>query len=260
MKQLFTNILFFVACTVILTARAQNDTINPLWSTTGPAILSNGAMQWDNILEWNHMNASGSSGITQYNSINGNSVLRLGIGSKSELTLGLTGGNTTYHYDNGINNGYDTTMGSLSPQVGMRMSLYDGKGWLPQITFNTHISYNTYFGGDSFVQPSLGLEFRNRIGKRWAIDYSIGYVWSKLNYGSVGSYITGSIFARWLVTDKLMIGLGMNDYKAQMSILYQASDCLQLSLQGNIEGISGPVVSKDWYAHDLMLGISWRIK
>ena len=131
MKQLFTNILFFVACTVILTARAQNDTINPLWSTTGPAILSNGAMQWDNILEWNHMNASGSSGITQYNSINGNSVLRLGIGSKSELTLGLTGGNTTYHYDNGINNGYDTTMGSLSPQVGMRMSLYDGKGWLP---------------------------------------------------------------------------------------------------------------------------------
>ena len=264
MKRIITRILIIASCTALLPLQAQNDTVNPLWSTTGPSIINNGALQWDNSANWIHSNLNKSVGVTRSNYTYGKSILRLGIGSKSELTLGYETGQLAYHYVDSYSDStdsqgeHDSTMWSLSPQVGMRMSLCDGEGWRPQITFNTHIAYTFRNWSDNIVEPSIGLEFRNRIGQRWAIDYSLGYTWNKYQYGEVNNTLTWSWFIRWQATEKFMLGLGMERYASKFSALYQWNDCLQLSLVGRLQGGWAPVSSTSSY--DLSLGFSWRIK
>lgn len=243
-----------------VSAQAQNDTVagnpNPLWSTTGPSVLPEGGVQWDNSVDWSVMRSRGEDmGVDRYDYLGGRSVFRFGVGSKAELTLGVASGTALYH----TAADYDTTVGSFAPQVGMRMSLYGGKGLLPLITFNTSISWvYDYLGQSGMVQPSLGMEFRNRIGRRWAIDYSLGYAWNNSSYGPVRNQITYSLFARWLAADKLMLGLGVENGEGKMAVLYQPADNLQLSLQGNISGIAG--LTSYSYRHSLSLGVSWRIR
>ena len=157
------------------TAHAQDE--NPLVATTGPNVLGQGKIQWNSQLEYMHYEWTSFGPLANdltNNSLGVGTSLRFGVGSRAELTLDLAG-----NYSNLTGDSLRNTCW-LTPSVGARLLLFDGRGWLPQVAFFTHVSVpvgqNAYSDKwDSYVQPEIGLQFRNRLGQRWLLDYSLGY-------------------------------------------------------------------------------------
>ncbi len=146
-------LLFFAAMTFVgaTTAHAQ-DTVNSLISTTGPNVLGAGHIQWNTSLKWDHFKTAFREDI-----YGANTDLRFGIGSRAELTLGVKA------YHDGFNsyqgNSYDYIIGTviddrhlfddntgIAPSVGARLLLYEGKAWLPKVTFYTSVALATITG------------------------------------------------------------------------------------------------------------------
>lgn len=151
---------------------------------------------------------------------------------------------------------------SASPRVGVRMELFGGRGVLPQVTFVTELSVNKAKGYDYWcLQPLLGLQFRNRIGRYWMLDYSLGYSWNRLPYYYVDygnpSFLY-SLFARWLPTDRLMLGVGVENSAVQLEARWQATPELQLSLQGNYR--VGYDLFEGVYSSDVKVGLHWLLR
>ena len=146
-------LLFFAAMALVgaTTAHTQ-DTVNPLISTTGPNVLGSGHIQWNTALKWDHFKTAFQEDI--YGS---NTDLRFGIGSRAELTLGVK----AYHddFNSYQGNSYDYIIGTviddrhlfdnntgIAPSVGARLLLYEGKAWLPKVTFYTSVALATITG------------------------------------------------------------------------------------------------------------------
>ena len=281
-KPTFVALLFFAAMTVVgvTTAHAQ-DTINPLVATTGPNVLGSGHIQWNTSLMWDHMHTFASNGTERYNGIGARTGFRFGIGNRAELTLGIE----AFHYDYksqwdesvthspdgdiiGIGLAPDNL--SIAPSVGARLLLYEGAGWLPKVTFYTSVALASVHGrewtdDETLVQPTIGLSFRNDLGKGWMLDYAVDFTWNR-NYPLQNFRIVSySVFARWLATDRLMLGAGFNSaswirpFMGAFEVSYLATPDLQLTLQGGLSGEGLGVFSGTVQTH-AMAGVSWMLR
>lgn len=279
-KPTFVALLFFAAMTVVgvTTAHAQ-DTINPLVSTTGPNVLGSGHIQWNSTLQWDYRQDSYRNYYHKYNGLGANTDFRFGIGNRAELTLGVE----AYHYNYKTNwngsfdayeiNSYGLTPDNLSiaPSVGARLLLYEGKGWLPKVTFNTSVALaivrgRTWAADETLVQPTIGLAFRNDLGKGWMLDYALDFTWNR--HYPIQNYppATFSLFARWLATDRLLLGAGFSTatwtepFMGALEVRYLASPDLQLTLQGGVSGGSGLGIWGSNFQSHALAGVNWMLK
>ena len=281
-KSSFLAVLFFGIMTAIgCNAANAQDTINPLISTTGPNVLGAGRIQWNSNLEWFHIYHQTSLYKMRINTLGANTEVRFGVSSKAELTVGFGANHTfydrTYLHFLGTEQPIKTDPNNIlvAPSVGVKLLLFEGKGWLPQVAFHTNIalasnSNKTYFPKNyTVVQPTLGLRFRNQLGKRWMLDYSLDMTWNKLYPIESFDGLSVSIYARWLATDRLMLGAGFRSgfggvwsepFRGDFEVRYLANPNLQLTLQGGFSG--GYELATEFgttQAH-VLTGISWNLK
>jgi hypothetical protein len=158
----------------------------------------------------------------------------------------------------------------IAPSVGARLLLFEGKGWLPMVTFNTSIAMAATKGykyeSDTVIQPTIGLEFRNDLGKGWMLDYAVDFTWNRNSPRQNFPATTLSVFARWLATERLLIGAGFKTpnwtepFKGLFEVRYLATPNLQLTLQGGLSGGSGIGFVRSTVETNLLAGVSWMIK
>ena len=271
-------LLFFAAMTVVgvTTAHAQ-DTINPLVSTTGPNVLGSGHIQWNTSLMWDHMRNFNINGTVGFDGVGARTGFRFGIGNRAELTLGVEAS----HYSIterersmvgsviSVNDLISPTNMKIAPSVGARLLLFEGKGWLPKVTFNTSIAMAATKGykyeSDTVIQPTIGLEFRNDLGKGWMLDYAVDFTWNRNSPRQNFPASTLSVFARWLATERLLIGAGFKTpnwtepFKGLFEVRYLATPNLQLTLQGGLS--NGNSLGSYWAMEThVVAGVSWMLR
>ena len=263
---------FFVMTFVGVTAaHAQNDTLNPLFSTTGPNVLGEGRIQWNNSADYYlSMERYSKFDYTLSNAFGLSTGLRFGIGNRAELTLDVAGsyatGESTY-----IDGLYSNSTNARAA-VGAKLLLTEGRGWLPQVAFFTSVGlrnqkYSLNNLRVSEVQPQIGLMFRNRVGRTWAFDYSIGYSWAASNEPGIDfkSQIQYSVGSRHLVTDRLTLGVEIgngnsaNRMAGGIEARFQATPNLQLSLrEGAAFGVSSDLNTS--YQFNTLFGLHWTLR
>ena len=271
-------LLFFAAMTVVgvTTAHAQ-DTINPLVSTTGPNVLGSGHIQWNTSLMWDHTRNFNINGTVGFDGVGARTGFRFGIGNRAELTLGVEAS----HYSIterersmagsviSVNDLISPTNMKIAPSVGARLLLFEGRGWLPMVTFNTSIAMAATKGykyeSDTVVQPTIGLEFRNDLGKGWMLDYAVDFTWNRNSPRQNFPATTLSVFARWLATERLLIGAGFKTpnwtepFKGLFEVRYLATPNLQLTLQGGLS--NGNSLGSYWAMEThVVAGVSWMLR
>ena len=184
-----------------------------------------------------------------FNMFSGRATLRYGIGKIFELSLGLDGtwGKESHHAGTYLE---ETILRGFAPSVGMKLYVYEGEGWRPQMAVKA----------SNFANPYAGLEFRNRLGRHWALDYSVGYSRMSRTVGAV-SYahnVSYSLFGRWLPSERLMVSVGVLDGWGIAELRWQASDALQLKAQASIDGgIGAELGMLQTFA---VAGFNWMIK
>lgn len=274
----YIALLFFAAMTVVgvTTAHAQ-DTINPLVSTTGPNVLGSGHIQWNTSLMWDHTRNFNINGTVGFDGVGARTGFRFGIGNRAELTLGVEAS----HYSIterersmagsviSVNDLISPTNMKIAPSVGARLLLFEGKGWLPMVTFNTSIAMAATKGykyeSDTVIQPTIGLEFRNDLGKGWMLDYAVDFTWNRNSPRQNFPATTLSVFARWLATERLLIGAGFKTpnwtepFKGLFEVRYLATPNLQLTLQGGLS--NGNSLGSYWAMEThVVAGVSWMLR
>ena len=271
-------LLFFAAMTVVgvTTAHAQ-DTINPLVSTTGPNVLGSGHIQWNTSLMWDHMRNFNINGTVGFDGVGARTGFRFGIGNRAELTLGVEASHSVFNKMErsmagsviSVNDLISPTNMKIAPSVGARLLLFEGKGWLPKVTFNTSIAMAATKGykyeSDTVVQPTIGLEFRNDLGKGWMLDYAVDFTWNRNSPRQNFPATTLSVFARWLATERLLIGAGFKTpnwtepFKGLFEVRYLATPNLQLTLQGGLS--NGNSLGSYWAMEThVVAGVSWMLR
>ncbi len=271
-------LLFFAAMTVVgvTTAHAQ-DTINPLVSTTGPNVLGSGHIQWNTSLMWDHSRNFNINGTVGFDGVGARTGFRFGIGNRAELTLGVEASHSVFNKRErsmagsviSVNDLISPTNMKIAPSVGARLLLFEGKGWLPMVTFNTSIAMAATKGykyeSDTVIQPTIGLEFRNDLGKGWMLDYAVDFTWNRNSPRQNFPATTLSVFARWLATERLLIGAGFKTpnwtepFKGLFEVHYLATPNLQLTLQGGLS--NGNSLGSYWAMEThLVAGVSWMLR
>ena len=271
-------LLFFAAMTVVgvTTAHAQ-DTINPLVSTTGPNVLGSGHIQWNTSLMWDHTRNFNINGTVGFDGVGARTGFRFGIGNRAELTLGVEASHSVFNKRErsmagsvmSVNDLISPTNMKIAPSVGGRLLLFEGKGWLPMVTFNTSIAMAATKGykyeSDTVIQPTIGLEFRNDLGKGWMLDYAVDFTWNRNSPRQNFPATTLSVFARWLATERLLIGAGFKTpnwtepFKGLFEVRYLATPNLQFTLQGGLS--NGNALGSYWAMEThVVAGVSWMLR
>ncbi len=265
------------------TAQAQIDLLhqthqtdsNRLLAVTGPATIGPRHMLLEGNLSWSYnyhesdlmaLNGSLVPSQNTFKMFGGGATLRYGIGKIFEVSVGLDGswGNETNHIGN---NRDETFYRGFAPSVGMKLCVYEGEGWRPQMAVKASFRQPLWVYDDGtlgaagdFGNPYAGLEFRNRLGRHWALDYSVGYSRMPRTVGAV-SYahnVSYSLFGRWLPSERMMLSVGVEDGWGIAELRWQASDALQLKAQASIDGgIGAELGMLQTFA---VAGFSWMIK
>ncbi len=282
-KSTILAVTFFAVITIvsISVAHAQVNNENPILATSGPNVLEKGGKLWHNELSYEYLDL-GALETTE--SIYGfGSIFRIGLGLNTELDFSLAAG----HIEATNASSIKTHSEMLVPSVGVKVGLYEGKGVLPQVAFRTDVALPIalYFGENSDArfwrpQPTVGLEFRNRIGSRFTIDYSLGYSWHSYGYATWDDGLRYSLAFNALITDRLALGVAfgkgnfhaINDgggsisntatilsNKADITLVYQATPKVQLSLRGNLQ-VGGALDDFGQYSAtaEMTGGVSWK--
>lgn len=273
-KSTLFALAFFVVMTFVglTAAHAQNDTLNPLLSTTGPNVLGAGRIQWSSSLDYYHLSQKYNQGqsVMASNSFGATTSLRFGVGNRAELSLNVSGAYSRLNTQ-GVNIAPSNAQ-NYYPSVGVKLLLNEGSGWLPKVSFYTHvglaIGQNTYQSNQWFkqVQPEIGLMFRNNLGGGYVLDYSLGYMWNALSGPGIDikNQIQYSIFARKLVGDRYTFGVGFGNnnsahrFAGDLEFRYLANPNLQLSARlGGTFGFQSTDYSAQAHA---LLGVHWTLR
>ena len=273
-KSTLFALAFFVVMTFVglTAAHAQNDTLNPLLSTTGPNVLGAGRIQWSSSLDYYHLSQkyNQAQSVMASNSFGATTSLRFGVGNRAELSLNVSGAYSRLNTQ-GVNIAPSNAQ-NYYPSVGVKLLLNEGRGWLPKVSFYTHvglaIGQNTYQSNQWFkqVQPEIGLMFRNNLGGGYVLDYSLGYMWNALSGPGIDikNQIQYSIFARKLVGDRYTFGVGFGNnnsahrFAGDLEFRYLANPNLQLSARlGGTFGFQSTDYSAQAHA---LLGVHWILR
>ena len=264
-KPLICAALIFGAITFFAATVQAQDT-NMLISTTGPNVLGQNHIQWNNSLEYYHYGLNGANLHFNSHSIGIATGLRFGIGNRAELTLDLAGTYATF--DTTI---FHNTTG-FSPAVGAKLLLFEGRGLLPKTSFFTNgaapVQQNAYNDKwNALVQPEIGLQFRNHLGKWFLLDYSLGYAWNRYSVEEVDftNQMQYSIQLRWMHSDRQMTSLGISNrniihnHTIDLETSRLLTDDLQLTVAASFAAGYGLGIGFTDHVHGLV-GLSWMIK
>ena len=256
---IFGAITFFAA-----TVQAQNT--KSLISTTGPNVLGQSHIQWNSSLEYYHYGLNGANLHFNSHSIGIATGLRFGIGNRAELTLDLAGAYSTF----------DTTIfhntTRFSPAVGAKLLLFEGRGLLPKTSFFTNVAapvqqnaYNEKW--NALVQPEIGLQFRNHLGKWFLLDYSLGYAWNRYSVEEIvfTNQVQYSIQLRWMHSYRQMTSIGISNrniihnHTVDLETRRLLTDDLQLTVAASFAAGYGLGIGFSDHVHGLV-GLNWMIK
>ena len=290
-KSTLMAFVFFAIITLVSVAASQaqvnlldpihSPDTNPLFSTTGPNTIGKGHLQlsaaatgyiWRQEMEMYNGDAL-SVYHDRYQEFGGGIGLRYGLGSRFELFTHMAGAHSQYNYelDTTTLNG---TQPQLIPSLGLKMMLNEGgHGWVPQMSLFARVDmprkarYIDYGHVDYAlaIEPVLGMQFRNRLGRRWVLDYGLSYSFFKKTIGVRRVYalqrdnpLQFNLMARWLATDRLMISAGMENVGGVAEVLWQATPDLQLKVQGGIA--AGVGFRTGIMETNALLGVNWMLK
>ena len=269
-KPLVCAALIFSAITFFATSIHAQDSMAAsryiLISTTGPNVLGQGHIQWNSNLEYYHYGLNGANLHFNSHSIGITTGLRFGIGNRAELTLDLA--STYATFDTTI---FHNTTG-FSPAVGAKLLLFEGRGLLPKTSCFTNVAapvqqnaYNSKW--NALVQPEIGLQFRNRLGKWFLLDYSLGYAWNRYSVEDVDftNQVQYSIQLRWMHSDRQMTSIGISNrniirnHTVDLETRRLLTDDLQLTVAASFAAGYGLGIGFTDHVHGLV-GLSWMIK
>ena len=238
--------LLAIACFVALSffaahsANAQNDSsaTSPLIATTGANVLGSGQLMLSGDLNAYRLHSVwDGDDFNNYNILGVNTGLRWGIGSKAELTLGVSAEHAhgrvfdTLSFAHGHYN--------IIPSIGARVMLLGGEGKKNTLTFFTEVTLPIRHGHPIVEDegllpgPILGLQWRHRFSDHWYFDASAAYAWNRhAPYFRMSDQpFRLTLFARWLPGERWMFSAGLDNLQGRLEALWQANDRLQLKAQ-----------------------------
>ena len=277
-----STLFFLLFCFDEIVTMAQDSCVSPLVHTTGAEILERGELLLDAQMCYRDIHYSfGSYDNSTW--IDGSDcgiagALRWGIGHKTEVSFGLVGRLVSISDNSAFRSNY----GVFNPAFGIRLNLFEGKRWIPQVTYRTDMSFEVMKDWTMVEVNPLMFEFRNRIGRSFLLDYSIGMnirTCPGVHYSD--KTVHYSIFARWLPSERWMLGAGIDNYSslAYFSLTHGLSDlivgdrngriCLEArwlatpDLQLSLRGVHK--YEKSWLApseprNEVMVGLQWMLR
>ena len=285
LKPFVVAVAFFAVMTLfgVTTAQAQIDLLhqtcqpdtNPLLATSGPNTVGAGHLQLSGALTWDYLGYESTlipvvgdpvHEIVKDNAFAAGFNLRYGLGRYFELNAGVDGffshsiidtnGSSIHEYGKGF-----------SPYIGAKFYFYQGGGerWVPRMALAAGLSnlmtvHNGRLDVNYYAAPRLDLQFRNRLGRRWTLDYSVGIDGAPTRIGvrAMAVDIRYSLFARWLATDRMLLSAGVENDECRLEMLYQAKPDLQLGVQAGIN--AGMGFGFGMLQTFSMVGVNWMLK
>ena len=262
-------IAYFVLMLVVSTvaAHAQGDSLatSPLLRTTGPNVLGAGHLMWSGDINAYYLhNKAVETSTSNYTLTGANTGLRWGIGNRAELTLGFS-----------VLHAAGTFLGdtipagnlTLTPSIGARLQLYEGKGWVPMVTFFSDLTLpirknqivDSY--SETLVEPVIGLQLRSRLGEHFYLDGSIGYAWNRhAPYArGIDEPLRYSLYLHWLTNERHMVSIGWENHLGHLESTWQVRDNFQLKAQLNIAAGVAQGGTGVFQIHGLV-GFNWMLR
>lgn len=251
-----------------LSAHAQNDnplTSSPLITTTGANVLGSGQLMLSGDINAYRLHSVwDGADFNNYNVLGVNTGLRWGIGSKAELTLGISAEHAQGRVFDTLS--FAPNHLNLVPSLGARIMLLGGEEQKNTLTFFTEITLPIRQGHPTLddegllAEPIIGLQYRHRFSDHWYFDASAAYAW---NRHAPFARMTDrpfrlTIFARWLPNERWMFSAGLDNGLGRLEALWQTSDRLQMKAQMCIDGgISTAYSTSSIYG---LIGFNWMIR
>ena len=269
--------LLAIACFVVLgffatlTAHAQEDNpliSSPLITTTGPNVLGSGHLLLSGDVNAYRLNSvMDGADFNNYSVLGASAGLRWGIGSKAELTLGVS----AEHAHGRV---FDTLSFApnhlyLVPSLGARIMLLGSEGRRNTLTFFTEVTLPIRQGHPIvkdeglLAEPIIGLQYRHRFSSHWYLDASAAYAWNRhAPYARMTDRpFRLTLFARWLPNERWMFSAGLDNEQGRLEALWQTNDRLHLKAQMCVEGgINTSISTSSIFSIYGLIGFNWMIK
>lgn len=261
---LFFAIMFFGAS---MASHAQDDplTSTPLVTTTGADVLGSGHLMLSGDINAYRLHSIlDGADFNNYSVLGASAGLRWGLGSKAELTLGVS-----------AEHAHGRVLDSLSfapnhfnfvPSLGARVMLLGGEGRRNTLTFFTEVTLPIRRGHPivedegMLAEPIIGLQYRHRFSSHWYFDASAAYAWNRhAPYVRMNDRpFRLTLFARWLPNERWMFSAGLDNLQGRLEALWQTNDRLQLKAQVCVDGGTGTDYSTtSTYG---LVGFNWMIR
>ena len=273
--------LLAIACFVALgffatlTAHAQEDNpliSSPLITTTGPNVLGSGHLMLSGDLNAYRLNSvMDGADFNNYSILGASAGLRWGIGSKAELTIGVSAEHAHGRVFDTLS--FAPNHLNLVPSIGARIMLLGSEESKNKLTFFTEVTLplrrgNPYVEDEGLLaEPIIGLQYRHRFSSHWYFDASAAYAWNRhAPYVRMTDQpFRLTLFAHWLPNERWMFSAGLDNSldnsQGLVEALWQASDCLQLKAQMCIYGgINTSFSTSSIFSIYGLIGFNWMIR
>ena len=265
--------LLAIACFIALgffathSANAQNDSSasSPLLTTTGANVLGSGQLMWSGDINAYRLHSLwDGTDFNNYNVFGVNTGLRWGIGSKAELTLGVSAEHAHGRVFDSLSFAPDHF--NVVPSLGARIMLLGGEGQKNTLTFYTEVTLPIRHGHPivedegMLAEPIIGLQWRHRFSSHWYFDASASYAWNRhAPYFRMNDRpFRLTVFARWLPNERWMFSAGLDNGLGRMEALWQVNDKLQLKAQVcSTVGKSADYSTSSVFG---LMGFNWMIR
>lgn len=265
--------LLAIACFVALgffatlTAHAQDTSLtsSPLVTTTGPNVLGSGHLMLSGDLNAYRLNSvMDGADFNNYSILGASAGLRWGIGSKAELTIGVSAEHAHGRVFDTLS--FAPNHLNLVPSIGARIMLLGSEESKNKLTFFTEVTLplrrgHPYVEDEGLLaEPIIGLQYRHRFSSHWYFDASAAYAWNRH-----APYVRMTdrpfrltLFARWLPNERWMFSAGLDNLQGRLEALWQTNDRLQLKAQVCVDGGTGT----DYSTTSIygLVGFNWMIR
>lgn len=262
----------------LLHQKQLSDT-NMLLLTTGPNTVGAHRLLVDADIAWRYgtwltamptLTGDILSGRSRSSTLAAGLNLRYGIGRRFELELGVSGYRD--HYKVVSDDMLETLLNddiykAFIPSLGLKVNFFNGEGWVPQMALKAGYGQRVQVMDDGslytagyLAMPYVGMEFRNHLGQHWVLDYSVGLGLPQGAWAIRNGAVTYSIYGRWLPTDRMMVGLGLEDGWGRAEVRWQAAKALQLRAQACVSmGGVMDAIGADMLHTYASAGVGWML-